>query len=324
MIKIYPRKVTLEYENTLITAPSGCGKTFLILDFLQTFKKEYKYIDLDDLRGIEHEDLESYDLVILENFNFQIPLPKTVTFITSKKHLILPSFKKVLLKPLDFEEYFSFDKSHQSITHAFNNFLKDGNFPSSLFEDNFFKSNALQKQLRLMPYHATVLYFVLKHIGEKYSYYQIYTLLKKEHKISKDTLYHTIDQLIKDRVIYLVEKYNQSKAPKKIFSYNFGFKSVVTRLKNITHTLENMVFLEIMDHFITYYDHISFYLPDEKKAILVLPFVTEEGIYDKLKKISKKLEIESIEVITISNEFNYLYKEYEMEVKPFWIWAFAE
>lgn len=320
-VKIYERKIKLKYQNTLITGPKGVGKTFLILDFLKDFKGKFIYIDLEDPRE-KRLDLSSYDLVILENYNKFFPLPNTTTFLTSSKDLTIRGFKKIELKNLDFEEYFSFDR-HQNITHSFSYFLTDGNSPELLFLDDFFKAKKLQDNLKLMPYDKDILNFLFSHIGEKFSLYQIYQILKRNKKLSKDKFYDEIEILQKDKVIFLVDKFNSLKAPKKVFSYNFGYKNALTYDKNIKGILENMIFLEL-DEEVYYLDNVNFYMPEIGKVILVYPFITELQLIEKLKKLPKKLDFDTIEVVTISNEFEIEYKNKKIEVKPFWMWALLE
>jgi len=319
-VKIYERKIKLKYQNTLITGPKGVGKTFLILDFLKDFDGKFIYIDLNDPRE-KKLDLSGYDLVILENYNKFFPLPNTTTFLTSSKDLNIRGFKRIDIKGLDFEEYFSFDK-HQSITHSFNYFLSDGNSPELLFLDDFFKAKKLQDTFNLMPYDKDILKFLFSHIGEKFSLYQIYQILKKNKKISKDKFYEEIETLQKDKVVFFVDKFNSLKAPKKVFSYNFGYKNALTYDKNVLGILENMVFLELKEE-VYYLDKANFYLPEIDKIILVFPFITEQQLLEKIKKLPKNFG-EVVEVVTISNEFEIEYKNKKIEVKPFWMWALME
>ena len=320
-VQIYERKIKLKYKNTIIYGAKGVGKTFLILDFLKDFKGKFIYIDLNDPRE-KKLDLSGYDLVILENYNKFFPLPNTITFLTSTNDLSIRGFEKIELKNLDFEEYFSFDR-HQSITHSFNYFLSDGNSSELLFLDDFFKAKKLQENLKLMPYDYDILKFLFSHIGEKFSLYQIYQILKKTKKLSKDKFYKEIETLQKDNIIFFVDKFNSLKAPKKVFSYNFGYKNALTYDKNVLGILENMVFLEL-DEEVYYLENINFYLPEKNKIILIYSFISEVQLIEKLKKLPKNIDFDIIEVITISNEFEIEFKNIKVEVKPFWIWAFVE
>ncbi len=319
--KIYERKVKLKYQNTLIVGPKGVGKTFLILNFLRDFEGKFIYIDLDDPRE-KRLNLSEYDLVILENYNRFFPLPNVVTFLTSTKNIKVRGFEKIELKSLDFEEYLSFDK-YKNVTHSFSYFLSDGNSAELLFLDDFFKAKKLQDNLKLMPYDGDILKFLFSHIGEKFSLYQIYQILKKTKKLSKDKFYNEIEQLQKDNVIFFVDKFNSTKAPKKLFSYNFGYKGALTYDKNVLGVLENMVFLEL-DEEIYYLDNVNFYLPEKNKIILVYPFISEESLNDKLKKLPKNIPFDKIDVVTVSNDFEIKYKNKIVEVQPFWMWALGE
>jgi tRNA A58 N-methylase Trm61 len=87
--------------------------------------------------------------------------------------------------------------------------------------------------------------------------------------------------------------------------------------------LENMVFLELKDE-VYYLDKANFYLPEIGKIILVYPFITDEQLVEKLKKLPKNIDFDIIEVVTISNDFDLEYKNKKVEVKPFWMWSFVE
>jgi len=316
--KIYKRKAKLNYENTIITGPKRVGKTFLAFEFLQNFKGKYKYIDFDDYREKDF-DFSDVDLIVLDNFDFQIEIPPITTFIISDKNISIKGFKKIELKGLDFEEFFAFENT-TNINSCFDKFLRLGNFPR-IFNEEYFKDEYLKETFELLPYNKEILKFFFSHIGEKFTLYQIYQILKKEIKISKDSFYKTTNELIENRIIYEVNKYDSPKSPKKFFSYNFAFKNILTNKKNILHKFENIIFLELNEKEVYYKDTLSFYLPKQERGILVLPFADEETAKEKLKKVT---DIKKVEIITISNEFEIENKKFEVEVIPFWRWRFAE
>ena len=316
--KIYKRKAKLKYENTIITGPKRVGKTFLVFEFLKNFKGKYKYIDFSDYRE-KNFDFKDIDLVIFDNFNFQVEIPPITTFLISEKNISLKGFKKLELKGLDFEEFFAFENT-TNINSCFDKFLRLGNFPR-IFNEEYFKEEYLKETFELLPYNKEILKFFFSHIGEKFTLYQIYQILKKEIKISKDSFYKTTNELIENRIIYEVNKFEAPKSPKKFFSYNFAFKNILTNKKNILHKFENIIFLELNEKEIYYKDTLTFYLPEKEKGILVLPFVDEEIAKEKLKKIN---DVKKVEIITISNEFEIENKKFEVEVVPFWRWRFAE
>lgn len=316
--KINERKIKLNYENTLITGPKRVGKTFLAFNFLNNFKGKYKYIDFSDYREKKF-DFDDSDLIVFDNYNYEIPIPSKTSFIITDKNISIKNFKKIELKGLDFEEFFSFENTN-SINHCFDKFLRLGNFPR-IFSEEYFRDEYLKETFELLPYNKTVLSFFFTHTGEKFTLYQIYQILKKKIKISKDSFYKTANELLENKIIYEVNKFNSSKSPKKFFSYNFAFKNIMTNKKNILHKFENMIFLELSTKEVFYKDTLSFYLPQKELGILVMPFADEETVLEKLKKVN---DVKKIEIITISNEFTITHKKFEVEVIPFWKWRFAE
>ena len=316
--KINQRKTKINFENTIITGPKRVGKTFLVFDFLKNFKGKYKYIDFKDYRE-KNFDFTGIDLVVYDNYDFSKPIPPVTTFVISEKNINIEGFKKIELKGLDFEEFFAFENT-TNINHCFDRFLRLGNFPR-IFNEEYFKDEYLKETFELLPYNKEILSFFFTHIGEKFTLFQIYQILKKRMKISKDSFYKTTNELIKNRVIYEVNKFNSPKSPKKFFAYNFVFKNIMTNKKNILHKFENMIFLELNEKEIYYKDTLNFYLPKKELGILVMPFANEDAAEEKLKKVS---DVKRVEIITISNEFSLKNKNFEVEVIPFWQWRFAE
>ena len=316
--KINQRKVKLNFQNTLITGPKRVGKTFLVFDFLKTFKGKYKYIDFSDFREKDF-NFENIDLVIYDNYDFSYPIPPITTFIISEKNINIEGFRKIELKGLDFEEFFAFENT-TNINHCFDKFLRLGNFPR-IFNEEYFRDEYLKETFELLPYNKKIMGFFLSHIGEKFTLYQIYQILKRNHKLSKDNFYKTTNELLENRIIYEVEKFNSPKSPKKFFAYNFAFKNILTNKKNILHKFENIIFLELNEKEVYYKDTLSFYIPNKELGILVLPFANEETAIEKLKKVT---DVKKVEIITISNEFEISHKKFEVEVIPFWRWRFAE
>jgi len=317
--KIHDRKIKLDFQNTIISGPKGVGKTFLVFNFLENFKGKYKYIDFSDYRE-KNFNFSGIELVIFDNFDFSVEIPPVTTFIITDKKTRIEGFKNIELKGLDFEEFFSFDNS-QSITHSFDKFLKTGNLPRSIYLEDYFKEEYLKETFELLPYNKEILKFFFSHIGEKLTLYQIFQILKKRTKISKDSFYKTTGELIEKRIIYEVNKFNSPKSPKKFYSYNFAFKNILTNKKNILLTFENIVFLELNEEEVFYKDTLSFYLPNKNLGIMVVPFANEEILEEKLKKVK---DVDKVQVITISNEFEFEHKNFEVEVTPFWQWRFAE
>ncbi|MEO1924137.1 MAG: AAA family ATPase [Nautiliaceae bacterium] len=316
--KIFERKTKLELKNTIITGPKRVGKTFLVFNFLKNFKGKYKYIDFEDYRE-KSFDFDNVDLIIYDNYDFSVPIPPITTFIISQKNIEIEGFQKIELKGLDFEEFFSFENT-TNINQCFDRFLRLGNFPR-IFAEEYYRDEYLKETFELLPFNKKILAFFFSHIGEKFTLYQIYQILKKEMKLSKDNFYKITNELLENRIIYEVNKFESPKSPKKFYSYNFAFKNILTNRKNIQYTFENIIFLELNRNKVYYKDTLTFYLPEEERGILVLPFADEEVAKEKLKKVT---DVKKVDIITISNEFEIENKNFEVEVIPFWRWRFAE
>ncbi len=315
--KILDRKIKLSLKNTIIKGPKSVGKTYLVFNFLSTINKSFDYIDCE--LPLQQESKE--EILILDNFNQDCPIPKNkITYIITDKNINIKDFEIVELSPLDFEEFFSFDKSF-SISHSFDKFFKIGNFPKSIFLDDFSRNEYLKERFKLLNYDKDILKFFFSHIGEKFTLYQVFQIIKKIKKISKDTFYYQVNKMIEDKILFEVEKFNHPKSPKKFFAYNFAFKNILTHKKNPTLTFENIVFLEIKDKKPYYKDKLSFYLPNNNFGIMVIPFATQEIVKEKLQEINN---LDKLLVITISNEFKIDCKKFKVEVVPFYQWRFAE
>ena len=92
-VNFQERKIKITEPKTIISGAFKTGKSYLIYDFLSTFKpKEYLYIDFSDLRN-EISDvsknlekfMETNEIIVLvlENFDFQFELPPCENIIIS-------------------------------------------------------------------------------------------------------------------------------------------------------------------------------------------------------------------------------------------------
>lgn len=340
-INFLDRKIKIKNKKTIISGASKVGKSYLIFDFLSNFKNEdYLYIDFFDLRNryIIEELLflqefiikNSIKVLVLENFNFQCKIPKCENIILSSQNNIdYNNFEKINLYALDFEEYLLFDSKHQNITQSFNNFLKYGNLPLSINLEEHKKISRLQEIIKLNSKDETsyeILKILIENIDEKKSIFQLFNQLKTKIKISKDRFYEECKEFENRNTIFFIEKFNQEKSLKKIYSYNYAFLSSVNFSKKFKQEFTNMIFLEIPKEkkSIYYLDSIDFYVKDENLAIVSIPFFNIDLNSNLLKKIIKNaldLNIQKIEIITISNSQKIDNKRLQIEVIPFYEWA---
>ncbi len=341
-INFIERKVRITHPKTILLGAPKTGKSYLIYDYLSNYNaKEFLYIDFDDTRNNKEEivnHLEEYvfrnkiKVLVLENFSFDFKIPYcTSVIITSNKYRDLKGYKKLFLNALDFEEYLLHEKKNQNITHNFNRFLKFGNLPQIVNQNDYNCIKELQDILKLINPNKTseeILKTLIFNIDEKKSLNQLFQSLKMKIKISKDKFYEECKRFEDERIIYFVPKYNQEKVTKKIYSYNSAYFNAISHKKKFKNELTNIIFLELINNYndIFYLDSIDFYIPSKKLAIVSIPFFNSTLMQAQLKKIKKQLDdlnIKEVYIVTVSNSEHIKYKENEIFVVPFYEWALS-
>ncbi|WP_200763148.1 ATP-binding protein [Nitrosophilus alvini] len=338
------RKIKIpEGKNAILFGTKRSGKTFLIKEYLSRFpKKKRLYIDMSDLRMDIHSiksNLQEFinkkgiEIVAIENYNEQIPLPETKQLIlSSEKPLIKENFETIHIRNLDFEEYIAFEKKSQDIKAIFSNFLKNGTIPEIIQQPEYNKIARIQEILTL-AFKEDSLFLTFREAalsqGHKSSPYHLFTKLKSKTRISKDRFYSNYEELKKRGYIYSVEKYGSSNAAKKIYLFDFTIKNALTFEKEFSKMFENMVFLELFKKggSVFYYDYIDFLLPDISHAVICVPFGNEVMIQKKVHKALKGLnehKIKEIDIVTVGSSFEFEENQIRCHVLPFYEWALIE
>jgi len=339
-INFLERKEKIKRNKTFIYGASKTGKSYLIFDFLSNFKaNDYLYIDFKDLRNSNLEDLtnlqsfidkNSIKVLVLENFNFECPIPECENLIISnEKNILLENFDTIFLQALDFEEYLLHDTKSQNEIQSFNNFLKYGNIPEIIQMEEHKKLQRVQEIIKLFcqeEIHFFIFKILVENIDEKKSLFQLFNVLKTKIKISKDKFYQSCKEFESTNKIFFIEKYNQEKSPKKIYTYNYSFLNALTYTKKFKNEFTNMVFLELLkeNKEIFYLDNIDFYIPSKTLAIICIPFFNSslnKNIIKRIIKIAIENKISKIEIITISNSEEINNYEIKINILAFYEWA---
>ncbi len=340
-IHFYSRKVSIDSKKTIICGPRKSGKSYLILDHLSNYEKEsYLYIDFSDERIEPHlvaENLPIFlqknpiKLLVIDHFDFSFQLPKVdeIIITTEFKNKEIEGFTKIWLFPLDFEEFISFEKKLTNIEHLFNLYTNYGTLPYTNHSSEQEYQRKIQSMLRLVLNDNTT-FSIFKRFcelqGSKISLFQIYTQLKSFTKISKDKLYAITANLVEQQLLFLIEKWEQPNAAKKVYLLDFTFKDALSFKKDFPKRFENMVFLELLKRGKTiYYDeNIDIYLPNERGVIFCSAFATPEAIEAKMRKLIGKLKtlnVTKVEIITLGNESTFTHEGIKFALLPFWQWA---
>jgi len=333
------RKITIEDTNTIIYGVNGSGKTTLILNYLHTLhKKNFLYLDLNDLRlnnGIQSENLNDFckinkiDVIAIENYDESLKLPTVKqTLLTSNKPLYLNGFKSIKLMGLDFEEFIAFDARFESLQESLSHYLKNGTSAELLFTHDSQHTRLLQSMLKLHlnEIELQIMIRSAQDSARKISAHQIFTKIKSQMKTSKDSFYKSFEDLQKKGYIYLIEKFEQPRASKKLFLYDFRLPSILSFKKDFNITFANLIVLELikLELKVTYTDDVDFYIDKEKRAILIAPFLNHEQLDVKLHKLDsmiKDAQIRKIEIVTMNREQHFTYKNIECDIAPFTQWA---
>ncbi len=335
------RKITINQKYTFLYGPKLSGKTSIIYSFLNDISDEYLYIDLDDFRYEKEElfNLQSFILnnkikiCVIENYQNGFPIPKTDIVILSNIYLIsLDNFTPLKVMPLDFEEFVLFDVKHQNATNSFNSFLKYGNSPEIIDFKDYKKTTRNKELIKLYDTNSNVIEILrlfIKSSGELKSPFWLFNILKKNIKISKDFFYKIIKELENNHTIIFCEKFNQPKAVKKIFCFNFALIDIVSYKKNFANLFSNMIFLELFSQNqpIYYLDYVDFYTPYNNSIVMSLPFYNSNVISRILPKVLQYIEeytINKITIVTISNFDSIYIDSVEAQIVPFYEWALGK
>ena len=340
-INFLERKYFLEEKNTLLLGAPKSGKSYLIYDFLsKNESSKYIYIDFNDYKNNEidiFKSLEEFisingiEILILENYKFNLDLPKvTTTIITTPIPTNIDGFSTLYLPPLDFEEFILFDTKHQNTSNSFNSFLKFGNCPEII---DFSESKKAKRNYEICKLHCEnnlqfeILFLLVKSAGESKSIFQLFNQLKRTTKVSKDKFYEICETFSFNKIIFFCEKFEQPKAVKKIYIFNHALLDIVSYNKNFNNLFKNMIYLELnKNNDVFYLDTVDFYIPTQQTIILSIPFFNSmliDNITKRILPILDKYEISEIFIISVSTEQTIYIEETEVQIMTFYNWALS-
>jgi len=335
-----PRKVIINENSLQLIGVTQSGKTILLKQYLLTCKKKsYLYIDCRD-RRLDIDKLNSsletfcYDnaieILVLDNYNEAIRLPFVAQIIISSEEIIHSvALEPLLINPLDYEEFLAYEPKYDST--VLNHFLKLGGYPvmHSLASES--RHLYLQEQLvsRLNAIEFDTLSFVAKNTALKLSAYAIYERLKSQRPISKDKLYQNLDSLLAKRYIYQLEKYEHSRAAKKLYLCDIAIQNALTTQKHFVRLFENLIFLEMIKRgFALFYtEGIDFYIPQHQRIVLCMPFASQDALFKKIESIEAFIiekNVLHVEVVTVSSEGSLHHPFVKVIMMPFSEWAIIE
>ena len=256
-----PRRFGIGAQRTHIFGAPQSGKTSIALNYARDFKNPL-YIDFADLRN--SRDLigqtllkiafeKTHDLLILDNIprdfaNNFTNLPKGANIITiSESNADLHGFQSVEILPLNFEEFISFDTQDLNLKELFEKFIRFGNLPAMMNLRDSQKFEAKQKMLvSIMGENMDIFLELMRFQSSPVSVFQLYNILKKDSKMSKNRIYGVIDSFLQRGIVRFVAHCDKPKAPKKAYLFDFSLRNAISYERNFMAVFENMVFLELL------------------------------------------------------------------------------
>lgn len=340
-----PRKQSIEFKKTLLKGPMICGKTSLVLDFLNKFDR-FLYINLGDIRLLDYkflanliefiktkqikticiDEVQKFDFLDTDFVQNLEKNCENIVFITNQNDFEINGFENLNLHGLDYEEFIAFyHKNYGEIT-LFSHFLALGNSPKSAFlNSNNEYLNAMLKS-RFDELEIKTLAQISEKISKPFNAYEIFKKLKQTNKISKDRFYANLINLEKCGVISFASDLSQKAKFRRIFFSDFALKSVLGFEKNPNATIANMVFCELrkLGVEIKFSEFSDFLLPNLHQAIIIAPFLPNDLAILRIKKQIKHfldLGIHKITIISNSGEIDTAFEGIKIVVMPFWHWA---
>jgi len=338
--KYHFRKLYLDDQSYQINGITHSGKTKLVKNYLLGLKKStYLYINCDDIRiDIEalNTTLNSFcnrnkiDVLVLDNYKEEIKFANvSQLIITCETHYKIDVLQTLQLYPLDYEEFLSYEDKYDS--SALNHFFQLGGFAHMHKVSADERNLNIQKMLHLAldDIAFDIITLCSKFMSQKLSAFTIYERLKLSRKISKDKLYKSFDTLVSKNYIHLLEKFEHSRATKKVYLCDTSLKTALTIEKNFGNFFENMVFLELLKSGVQCYydDDIDFYLPKTNEIILCKPLVDERRLFKKLENIEAFIfthSIQKVTAISMNKEGSLSHPFAVVEIVPFDIWAIGD
>lgn len=309
-LHIFPRRFGISNHNRihLYGAPKS-GKTCVALHHIRDFKHPF-YIDFNDIRN-SLDLIKSYllkismekkiDILVLDNIPdgwIQFPNVGNIITINEYKSKNIDVVNKEIL-PLSFEEFIGFDMLNQHTNQLLDSFIKYGNLPYVLNIKEPMRVESKQHILSLIfKNHINIFILLCQFQGQLVTINHIYSLAKKQYKISKDSIYTLIKDWQNRGILYFVNHFTNQHLPKKIFFWDFSIRYALSYEKNFIAIVENMLFLELLalKKPIFYSNKIN--LICDGVGYIIAVFSTIESIYELVSKI----DFMGLEIVVITFE----------------------
>lgn len=247
------------YDHIIRLAGKGKKRVYIMIDEIQEVKDWEKAVRslMVDL------DCDLY----LTGSNAHLLAGELATLLAGR-YIELP------LLPLSFKEHLAFNDISQSnraaVEEAFYNFIKYGGFPAmhmmpddeeirqqylkGIFNSVVLKDVIQRHDIRDSELLERILIYLMENIGNIFSAKKLADFLKSQgRKISTDSVYNYVRALETALIIYTARRYDIKgkkvlERLEKYYLVDLGLRNAVlgNRAADISQTLENIVFLELL------------------------------------------------------------------------------
>jgi hypothetical protein len=168
-----------------------------------------------------------------------------------------------------------------------------------------------------------------RHLGKPVTPHQLYTTLKKTHKISKDRLYATLKAYESRRMIAWIDKFRQPRAAKRLLIYDFAMPASLFFEKSLMGQLYTIAAWRFIrsGREVFYHDALDLYDPAKDHGLTLSPFANPESSAAKIAGRIEAIEalgIKRLTVLTISNTFRFHFDKISVQAAPFYEWMIED
>ena len=338
------RKIEIPSYTVNLFGPPKSGKTWLVLDYLSNIpKKRHIYIDLRDLRldksalGVELEAFirrHRIETAVLDHYDGSVPLPscRQCIVVTESPYGDNPFIPLLHCPTLDFEEFLAFERRPQDLEHSFSHYLRSGSLPAMSQRHDTLLTMGMHETLRLIFPDAKerdLFRTMARFQGKPISAHQLYTIVKKERRISKDWLYKTL-KLWEDRgIVSYLPKAERTRAAAKALFFDFALPASLYFEKSLMGQLTVIAARRLMERHpdLLYSDRIDFIDPESRRAWLLSPFADARNGARRVAAAAEEIErygIEAVTILTIANTFSFTFDKRPVKGEPFYQWMLGD
>ena len=265
--------IYLNFEDTRLSNVNYKEIREVIRIFIELYKKEPKYLLLDEIQEVDEwekiirelHDLKKYKIFVTGSSS-KLLSKEIATKLRGRSlsYFLLPfSFREFLkFKGIDYDKYMT--KNEEAKIRGFlREYLEFGGFPDVVKSEEkisilkeysdliLFRDFIERHKIKNLDLARVLHYFMLQNFSKEFSIKGIFNKIKVNVKAAKDTVYEYVTKLEETMFFFFLKKYTKKVHlretwPKKIYLCDTGLAKVVRFSPDIGKLMENAMFLELL------------------------------------------------------------------------------